>query len=68
MESRVVSCPPCRELLDVKTAAGLPSSELAIHKSAVVSKKCFIGLAIFPNRVALPKASPAQLDRSCLSQ
>ncbi len=34
------------------------------HKAAVPSKKYFKGAAIFPKRVGLPKAKPAQFSKS----
>jgi hypothetical protein len=66
MERRVLSCPPCRELVDVKTPAGFPVSEPDSQSVPVPSRKYFSGAAMLPKRVGLPSTSPAQSARSAL--
>jgi hypothetical protein len=48
MLSRVVSWPPCNELVDVNTVAGLPAIAPDIHRFDVESIKYFNAAAIFP--------------------
>src|SRR6185295_13524235 len=60
--------PPCWLPVEVKTAAGFPASAPPIHKSAVPSRKCFIGAAMLPNRVGLPSARPLHSARSAFVQ
>ena len=64
MDSRVVSCPPCRLAVEVKTPAGLPTSSPLSQRLLVPSRKYFIGAAMLPKRVGLPSARPAQFFRS----
>ena len=64
IESRVDSCPPCIEEVDVNTAAGLPTNVPDIHKELVESTKLFIAALMFPNRVGLPKIKPSHCARS----
>ncbi len=64
MDSRVDSWPPCRVCVDVNTPAGLPASAPESHSALVPSRKNFIGAAILPNRVGLPRMSPQHCTRS----
>ena len=43
MVKRVDSCPPCKELLDVKVAKGLSIRSPEAHIAPVQSKKVFKG-------------------------
>ena len=60
MLSKVDSCPPCSEEEEENTHAGLSIKAPDIHRAEVLSIKYFIGAAILPKRVGLPKARPAQ--------
>ena len=53
MESSVVSCPPCRLAVEVKTHAGLPASAPRCQRSEVPSRKCLSGTALLWQRGAL---------------
>src|SRR4030088_810382 len=64
MESRVVSCPPCMDCVEVKTPAGFPASAPDSHRLGEQSRKYLRGAAIFPNRVGLPRMSPSAWRRS----
>ena len=66
--NKVLSCPPCIELVDVKAIPGLFSKAFVAQRSPVESKKYFIGDAIEPNRVGDPIAMPPQLIKSSLVQ
>ena len=48
----------------MNTAAGFPASFPESHSADVESMKCFIAAVMFPKRVGLPSASPAQRSRS----
>src|SRR6266581_367735 len=45
IDTKVVSWPPCRLAVEVKSAAGLPASAPFSHRSEVPSQKCFIEAA-----------------------
>src|SRR5690606_39883765 len=62
--SRVLSCPPCKLEVEVKTPAGLLTSSPVSQRLLVPSKKYFIAAAMLPKRVGLPRARPAQFLRS----
>ena len=64
METSVVSWPPCRLAVEVKTHAGLPASAPRCQRSEVPSRKCLSGAAMLPKRVGLPSARPAHSSRS----
>ena len=64
----MVSWPPCRLAVEVKTQAGLPASAPRRQRSEVPSQKCLSGAAMLPKRVGLPSARPAQRSRSSSSQ
>jgi len=64
IDSSVDSCPPCRLEVEVKTAAGLPIRAPLSQSRLVVSMKYFIGAAMLPKRVGLPRISPQQSVRS----
>ncbi len=64
IDSSVDSCPPCIEVVEVKTAAGLPASAPESHCADVESMKCFSGAAMLPKRVGEPSASPPHSSRS----
>ena len=66
--NKVVSCPPCIELVDVNAIPGIFSKAFVAHKSPVVSKKYLRGEAIEPNLVGEPRARPLQLIKSSLVQ
>ena len=51
MLSKVLSCPPCIEPLELNTQAGLLCNAPLSHKLVVWSQKYFISLAILPKRV-----------------
>ena len=54
--------------MEVNSAAGLPASVPLSHKSEVPSQKCFIGAAMLPKRVGLPRATPTHSSKSRSSQ
>ncbi len=60
----VVSWPPCRLPVDVKTQAGLPASAPENHSAPVPSMKYLSGAAMLPKRVGEPSARPAHSTRS----
>ena len=62
--SKVDSCPPCSELVEVKTLAGFPLKVPESQCDDVVSKKYFNGAAMLPKRVGLPRTKPSQCSRS----
>src|SRR5690606_12974126 len=64
MDSRVLSCPPCRLAVVVKTAAGLPARLPDSHRLLVPSMKYLSGAAMLPKRVGLPRISAEQCFRS----
>ena len=64
MLSSVLSCPPCNELLEVKTPAGLPRRVPASQSPLVPSRKYLSAAAMLPKRVGLPSTRPAQRCRS----
>src|SRR5512145_1714293 len=64
MVSSVDSWPPCIELVEPKTPAGLRSSAPFSHRELVPSRKYLSGAAMLPKRVGLPSTSPAQATRS----
>ncbi|MNT53762.1 hypothetical protein D3C72_1908660 [compost metagenome] len=64
IDSSVVSWPPCRLPVAVNTQAGLPVSAPDSHWATVPSRKYFIGAAMLPKRVGLPRARPAHSSRS----
>ena len=64
MLSNVDSWPPCKEDVDVKTAAGLSIKAPDSHKSDVVSKKDFRAAAMSAKRVGEPSARPLQSSNS----
>ncbi len=60
MVKSVDSWPPCKELVEVKQAAGLPIKSPESQMSLAWSIKYFKGAAILPNRVGLPIIKPLQ--------
>ena len=68
MLSRVLSWPPCRLEVEVKTAAGLSIKAPLIQMAEVWSRKYFSGAAMLPKRVGLPSTRPAHSRRSSCSQ
>ncbi len=59
IENRVVSCPPCCELLQVNTAPGLPISAPDAHKPPQVSRNEASWLGRRPKRVGAPSTRPS---------
>src|SRR3990167_2487949 len=66
MLSTVVSCPPCKLDVDVKQPAGLLINAPDCHSAPVPSKKYLSAADIFPKRVGLPSARPAQFFKSSI--
>src|SRR5579863_6074656 len=64
MLSNVDSWPPCKLAVELNTAAGLLTSAPDNQRLLVVSKKYFMGAAILPKRVGLPRAMPSQFFKS----
>src|SRR5450830_1409035 len=64
IDNKVLSWPPCRLDVEVKTPAGLPTRAPVSHRLLVPSIKYFNGAAILPKRVGLPRARAAQFFRS----
>src|ERR1700730_15522936 len=64
MESRVVSCPPCMDCVEVKTPAGFPASAPDSQRLEVQSRKYLRGAAILQNRGGLPRRSPSACRKS----
>ena len=64
----VDSCPPCRELLEVKVTNGLLIRSPDAQIEPVQSIKYLSGADMFPNLVGLPIANPAQFLRSSCEQ
>src|SRR5579872_2718303 len=64
MDNSVVSWPPCRDWVEVNTAAGFPASAPDTHRLEVLSRKYFRGAAMLPKRVGLPSTSPSAVRRS----
>ena len=66
--NKVISCPPCIELVEVKAIPGLFSKAFVDQMSPVESKKYLRGAAMDPKRVGDPIARPSQLIKSSLVQ
>jgi hypothetical protein len=64
MDSRVDSWPPCMVVVEVNTAAGLPTRLPFSQTPLVESRKYFKGAAMLPKRVGLPRARPTHSSRS----
>ena len=68
IDSNVDSWPPCIDVVEVNTAAGLRSSVPLSQSALVPSRKYFKGAAMLPNRVGLPRSSPSHsLRSSCVA-
>ena len=62
--NKVISCPPCMELVEVKAIPGLFSKAFVDQMSPVESKKYLRGAAMDPKRVGDPIARPLQFIKS----
>lgn len=64
----VDSCPPCKELLEVKVTNGLLIRSPDAHIAPVQSIKYLSDADMFPNLVGLPIANPVQFLKSSCEQ
>ena len=64
IDNSVVSWPPCKLDVEVKTPAGTPINEPFSQRSEVLSIKYLSGAAMLPKRVGLPSRRPAQSAKS----